>query len=164
MANPTPLATSTRYFDVGTTKIYFLDTIAAGTLIPTRSEITAGTDLTGEVADMEGFSVTAEEIEVPDFASLFTSKIGGRTSADDSSMTFYASKSGTDVRQELPLGTNGYIVFMDGGDVTGQSMSIYPVRVRSTPMQRSTSDAARVQIQFSITRPPKEFAATPATA
>jgi hypothetical protein len=160
----TPLPQSTRYFDVGTTRILFLDTIAAGTLIPTRSELTAGVDLTAEVADLEGFAVTAEEIETPDFASLFTSKIGGRTSADDSSLTFYASIDGDDVRTELPLGTNGYIVFLDGGDVATQLMSIYPVRVRSTPMQRSTSDAARVQIQFSITRPPKEFATIPSNA
>lgn len=150
-----------RYFDVGTTRVIWCTTIA-NIAAPTRSELNAGIDLSPEVAEFEGFSVTAEEIETPDMQSLFAGKIGGKTSVDDSSLTFYASRDGNDVRQILPISTEGYVVWMDGGDIAGHSMDVYPVRVRSTPKQRSTSDAARIQVQFSVTRVPQENLAIPA--
>lgn len=160
MAAPS-IGLADRYFDVGSSKVYWVPAIANQDA-PTRSELNAGTDLSPDVADFEGFSVSAEEIETPDLSNLFTSKIGGRTSADDSSLTMYASIDGQDVRQLLPLGTQGFIVWMDGGDVVGHSMDVYPVRVRSTPKQRSTSDASRIQIQFSISKPPSENLVIPA--
>jgi hypothetical protein len=153
----TPIASTTRYINPGVTKIYYCSTISDKSA-PTRSELDAGTDLTGEINAIDGFVTTGDDVETPDMASTFTSKIPGRTSADDSSITFYADLTGADARALLPRGTNGYIVIMDGGDVAGSLMDVYPIRVKSLGKPRSTegTDPATVEIQFSITAEPAE--------
>lgn len=156
-----PLTASTRYFDPEITKVYFVATIADKSA-PTRTEIDAGTDLSGEIADLSGWVVTGEAIQTPDLGSRFTSTIPGRIQAEDSSLTFYSDESGSDVRSVLPRDTAGYILWLDGGDVTGNKMDVFPVRVLSVGKQRSTSEAARVQVQFSITAEPAEDVDVPA--
>lgn len=161
MATP-PIVASVRYFDVGTTKIYFLPSIADTTTV-TRIEMNAGTDLSREVADIDGWSVTSNEIETPDFSTRFTAKIAGRIEAADSSLTFYSSQNSTDVRALLPRDTTGFILWLDGGDVPTQKMDVYPVKVRAVSKMRSAgSEAARTMIQFSITREPSENVTIPA--
>lgn len=159
----TPMAATVRYFDVGTTDCYWLTTIAdTATFVPTRSELNAGVDLTAEISDFDGFKVSGDDIEVPDLRSLFTKKIAGRTSADDCSITFYADRTGEDVTDVIERGDNGFIVWLNGGDVAANKMDIFPVRVKSTPRVRSISDAARVMVEFSVTSEPTENAAVPA--
>lgn len=158
----TPIAAVTRYFDVNTTKVYWVETIVDKNA-PTRSELNAGTDLTNEIADFSGFTVSAEEIETPDMNSLFTSRIGGRTAAEDSSLTLYGDITGADVTDLVARGDDGFVVWLDGGDVAANKMDVYPVRVRSISRQRSLSDASRVLLEFSVTSEPAEGIATPAT-
>lgn len=158
----TAISSSTRYINPGVTKIYFVSSISDKTS-PTRAELNAGTDLTGEVSAVAGWIVTGNDVETPDMDSVFTSKIPGRTSADDSSITFYADKTGDDARALLPRGTDGFIVFLDGGDVAGSLMDVYPIRVKSVGKPRSTEgkDPATVEIQFSITSEPAEDVTIP---
>lgn len=156
----TPLPSTTRYFDVNTTRVYWVEEIADKTA-PTRQELDAGVDLSGEIADFSGFTVTAEEIETPDMNSLFTSRIGGRTSAEDSSLTLYGDINGQDVTEVMARGDNGFVVWLDGGDVPGNKMDVYPVRVRSISRQRSLSEASRVLVEFSVTSEPAEGVAVP---
>lgn len=164
MSSPTSLPKSNRYFDPSVTKCYYLPTVAATTLIPTRAEMTAGTDLSNEIADLDGWNTESDQIETPDLGTLFTGKIQGRTSIDDSSLTFHADKTGEDVRGVLPRGTEGYIMWCDGGDVTGNIAAVYPVVVTSVGMQRSVDDDnARITVTFSITREPNELVTVPAT-
>jgi hypothetical protein len=152
-----------RYANYDTTVVHYLPTIAAANLTPTRAEITAGTDLTGEISDISGFTVTGNDIDAPDLKSEFVSKVPGRTNAEDSSLTFYASEDGNDVRDVLPYKTSGFIVFMDGGDIAGRPMDVYPVRVRSVGVTRSVGDdLSRVVVGFSITREPAQNLAVPA--
>lgn len=161
----TPINKSTRYFDPATTKCYYLPTVVDAALVPTRAEMTAGTDLSNEIADLDGWSTEGDEIETPDLGTLFTSKIPGRTTADDCSLTFHADQNGDDVRTLLPRGTNGFIMWCDGGDVAANIGAVFPVRVRSNSMQRSVDDDnARVQVQFSVTSEPNEAVVIPAAA
>lgn len=157
------LAATNRFFQPEVSKIYFLPTIADTTKIPTRVEITAGTNLSAEIADISGFQVKSNMIDTPDLASRFVSQIPGRTQADASSITFYADVTGTDVRQTLPRGQAGYLVFMDGGDVTTQKMDVYPIRVASVGKVRAAGDKAfQLTIDFAITSTPAEDVAIPA--
>lgn len=159
----TPINKSVRYFDPSITKCYYLPTVAAADLVPTRAEMDAGTDLSNEIADLDGWTVEAEQIETPDLGSLFTGKIQGRTSVEDSSLTFHADQAGDDVRTLLPRGTTGYIMWCDGGDVAANIAGVYPVNVVSVGVQRSVGDDnARIQVQFSITREPNEAVPVPA--
>lgn len=159
----TPIASTTRYINPGVTKIYYVASISDKTA-PTRTELNGGTDLSGEVNAIDGFTTTGDDVETPDMNSTFTSKIPGRTSADDSSITFYADLTGADARALLPRGTNGFIVIMDGGDVAASLMDVYPIRVKSQGKPRSTEgkDPATVEIQFSITAEPAENVEIPA--
>lgn len=157
----TPLPSSVRYFDVGTTVVYWLPSCADITT-PTRAEMNAGTDVTGEVADFDGFAVTGDEIEVPDLKKLFNKKIAGRTTSDSSSITFYGDLTGGDITDLLSRGDNGFIAWLNGGDVPGNKGDIFPVRVKSIPRKRSISDAARVMVEFSITDEPAENVTVPA--
>ena len=159
----TPITTSSRFFMPEVSKCIWIPTIAATPKIPTRAEINAGTDLSREIADIEGFSVTSESIDTQDMGSKFTGSIPGRRSAEDSNITFYGDEAGNDVRTVLVRGTNGYVYWADGGDVSGRKGDIYPVRVSSAPKQRSVGDEAfRIQIQFDVTSEPVENFTIPA--
>lgn len=161
---PTPVITaSTRYTSIGLTKIYYLPTVASLSLIPTRTEMNAGTDLSPEVADWTGWMVTGVQINTPDLGSVFESSISGRVSADKSSITFYASKTGVDVTALLPRTTVGYIQWLDGGDISGNQCEVYPVTVIANGIDRDNkmSAADRVKIDFAITRQPAQNVTIP---
>lgn len=159
---PTKTKATTRFFQPEISKVYYLPAIVAGTMIPTRVEINAGKDLTDEVADLSGWTISSGMIDTPDLGSRFTSQIGGRTSAESSSITFYASKDGDDVRVDLPRGLRGYIMFCDGGDTVGYKADIFPVEVTSVGKVRSTGEAAfQITTAFAITRKPAEDVTLP---
>lgn len=157
----TPISAASRYYRKGTTKIYFL-TAAADYTSPTRAEMDAGTDLSGEVADISGWQVTSAFVDTPDLASRFTSKIPGDINADDSSLNFYASSDSMDVRTLLPRDTTGFILILDEGDVTGHTMDVFPVTVGSAPKLRTLTDPAMLQVNFAITAVPAENVTIPA--
>lgn len=157
------LATSERFFQPETSKVYFVPTIASTALEYTLVERDAGVDLTGEIADISGWNITSAMIATPDLGSKFNSQIGGRTSVDASSITFWADKSGVDARAELPRETTGYIVFADGGDTAGYMSDVFPVSVTSVGKLRSVGDNAfQVTITFAVTAEPLEDYAIPA--
>lgn len=152
------LPQTTRYFAAGTTECLYLPAVAAANGVPTRAEMTAGTVLTAEIADWSGWTVAGAEIVTGDLASTFDSKIPGKTSIDDSSITFHASLDGQDVRQVLPRTTSGFIMIMDGGDVPARPADVFPFRVRSVGKLRPVDGGSnnRLTISFSITREPFE--------
>lgn len=144
-----------RYFQPGITKLYFLTSASDYTAL-TLAEITAGTELSGDLAEVAGWEVTSNNIDAPDYASRFTSKVPGNTSVADSSLTFYGSQDGQDVRTVLSRDTAGYLVVQDGGAAAGNKMDVYPVTVSSLGKVRSNSDAFKIQVSFVITQVPSE--------
>lgn len=158
----TPITASTRYINPETTIVLWVPAIANKNA-PTRSELNAGTDLSGEIADNSGWSVTSNQSDAPDMGSRFTSKVAGRISADDSSLTMYASEDGIDSRSLMPRDEDGFVVWMDGGDVAGRLMDVFPVTVSSVSKPRSVGDeVARVVHSFAITSEPAEDITIPA--
>jgi hypothetical protein len=138
----------------GKAKVYFLPTVA-GT-IPTAPEVTAGTDLSARVADMNGWVLESTQIDVPDLASRYVSKIPGEQNVGDSSLTIYADDANTDaIKTALATDTNGYIYIAHSGAGTGKKADLFPVRVSSVGNEYSMgNDAARYIVNFSITAPP----------
>lgn len=150
------LTTSDRYYAVGTTEVLYLPALAASNLTPTRAEMTAGTILTGEIADISGWVKEAGSIGTPDLATRFVSNLPGRINVSASTLTFYADLEGTDVRATLPQDTEGWIMFCDGGDVAASKAEVFPVRVSSVGMVRSVGEqAGQVTVGFSITAEPQ---------
>jgi len=155
------ISASTRYINKGVTKFLWVESISSLSA-PTRQELDAGTDLSNEIQEIEGWVVESASVETPDLGSTFTGSIPGSTSAEDSSITMYADLGGTDVRDVISRGDNGYMVIMDGGDVAGRTMDVFPARVGSLGKNRSVDDdPATITISFYITDEPVEDLAIP---
>lgn len=151
---PTPLTATVRYIPPGTRRLYWLTTIASYATAVTRAEINAGIDLTNEIASMSGFTVNSASTDTPDLSTRFTAKIPGRITADDSSISFYASSTSADVRTVLPRDTAGYLCILPEGDVPTQKMDVFPAKVSSTAVDTTMEDPAQINVQFTITRIP----------
>lgn len=155
------ISSSTRYINKGVTKCYWVTSIS-DISAPTAVELDAGTDLSPEIMDINGWTIETESVDTPDLANTFTGNIPGSTSAGDSSITLYADLGGTDVRDLLATGTNGYIVWMDGGYTAGRNMDVFPVRVGSRAMNRTLdNDPATVEVSFYVTSAPAEGVTVP---
>jgi hypothetical protein len=156
------ISAATRYINVGTTVVLWVPSIGNKNA-PTRAELNAGTNLVNENSAADGWTTKADQVETPNMASRFTGKIPGRISADDSSITMYRDLGGADAHSLMPVDANGYVVWMDGGDVPGRLMDVFPVRVAAHNKPRSTEGnaAATVEIQFAITDQPAEYVVIP---
>lgn len=155
-----------RFSRKGITEIRFLPTIAATTMIPTNAEITAGTNYTGQINAIDGWSLENTPIETPDMASTFVSKIGGDDSAADSSLTFYEDSVTDTIETNLAKGTSGYIVIFSKGNTPGtKGMDVYPVTVVSnSKAYTADNEAAQITVQFTITARPVFNQTVPAAA
>lgn len=159
-----PVVNSTeRFFSVEISKIYLMLEVADLEAGATRAELEAGKDLTNEIAAISGFSVTSGTIDVPDLGSRFTKKIPGRTTVEDSSITFWADLKGQDIRTDLPRGTKGFLAFCDQGDETGLPYDLYAFEVTSVGKVRSVDEQGfQLTVGFAITRVPAEDLTLPA--
>jgi hypothetical protein len=158
---PTPLNPTSRYVPEGTRKVYLM-TACSNYLSPTRAELNAGKDLTAEIAEMTGFTTASDQKEVPDLSGRFTGKIPGRITAADSAIKFYADATGNDVRSVLPRDTAGWVVCLWEGDVPGQKMDVFPIKVATQAKQPSIEDPEQIEIQMTITKVPAENVTIPA--
>lgn len=140
-----------RYFRRGTTKIYFLPTVAAKAA-PTTGEIAAGTDLTNSVAEVAGFTFSNSPIPVPDMGSVYTKTIPGEDTSDDSSLTFYEDDVANPIRTVLAKGTSGFIVLSPAGSVAAAAkVEVWPVKTTSVAREWSAgNDPARFVVGFTI--------------
>ena len=157
----TPITESVRYYRRGVSRVLWVPTIA-NRQSPTRVELDAGTALELEVGEVDGWQVTSETVEAPALGTRFNAKVAGPISADDSSLTMYASQDGEDVRTLLPRSTSGFIVWMDEGDVPTQTMDVFPVTVMQQSKPRGLDALGMIQVQFAITREPAENVTIPA--
>jgi hypothetical protein len=151
---PTPALTfgGVRYIGPGTRKYYWVPTIATLSA-PTRSELNAGTDLTATIPTdgVNGFTVSTNFVDTPDFGSVTVSKIPGAVTLADSSLTFYESSTSSDVRALLTQGLVGYVTIMLEGDVVGQKMNAFKVQVASvSPDQNGGDKAETVTVGFAL--------------
>lgn len=151
---PSPLTATIRYTPPGTRKIYWVTTISTYTA-PTRGELNAGVDLTNEIASISGFTVTSNTADVPDLSSRFTAKIPARITSDNSTLSFYASTTSSDVRTVLPRDTAGFAVFLWEGDNSGTNkMDVFPAKVIACTIQGDMENPQQVNVDFAITKVP----------
>lgn len=157
------LPESERFFSPEISRIYFALAIA-NILSPTRAEITAATDVTPEIAAIEGWNVQTGMIGLPGM-SRFTRQISGRTTAADSSLGFWMDRGGLDIRTVLARGDRGFVIFCDGGDEPGFLADVFPVEVRNVGKVRTLADqGAQLTVGFAITQVPAEDVVLPAAA
>lgn len=156
----TPLTATSRYTPPGVRKYNWL-TAVANKNSPTRAEINAGTDLSGEISDVSGFELTADQADAPDLGGGFVAQVPARVSAADSELVFYASQTSSDVRTIFTRGTAGFVLILPEGDVTGQKCEVWPAKVRSMFIDPNIEDPAKIHVQFSITSLPVQNVTIP---
>jgi hypothetical protein len=144
-----------RFIRRGVSKIRFAPTIANKNAV-TRIEITGSTDLTPDVASVNGFMLEGSQVPTPDFGSDFDSSIPGIDSAADSSLGFYEDDATDTIETLLPKGTEGYILLFRKGDVpTSESLDVFPVKVGSRGAAWSAgNEPAQFNVNFNITDKP----------
>lgn len=159
----TAIDPAVRFANLGNNTYYWIDTIADKSA-PTRTELDAGTDLTGDVFDAAGWSTSSDNIEAPDIKGDFTVQLPGRPTAEDSSLSMYISSDSTkdDVRTVLSEGDKGFVVRFPSGDTEGAKMDIFPVTVKSLPKDPSPDNPASVTVNFSISGKPEMDVDVPA--
>ncbi|WP_143660040.1 hypothetical protein [Streptomyces sp. WZ.A104] len=155
-----------KYSRRGVTRVLWLEKVADASHIPTRPELTAGTDLTNAIASIDGWALANQSIETPDLGSTFDSSIPGSDKADDSSLGFYEDKVSDEIEQLLTKDATGWVVFLRKGDVPGsKSMDVFPTRVGSrSPNYSTDNEAAKFTVSFSITEKPTQDAEIPQAA
>ena len=150
-----------RFFRRGVSKIKFLPAVAGTN--PTRVEITAGTDLSPQVAAIGGFSLQNQPISTPDLATSFDSQIDGPDAAGDSSLTFYDDDTATTIRTALAKGTNGFVALFPYGDTAAKCCEVWPARSTGVNDEWSLdASAAQFQVGFAVTGKPNQSGVTPA--
>jgi hypothetical protein len=128
---------------------------------PTRAELNAGTDLSAEIDTMTGWSLQGSTLDTPDMGTTFTSQVPGRLSSPQNDIEFYLSQNDNDVRSLLTRSTNGYIVILWAGDVSGQKMDVFPVRVVTQANDTNIEDPGKTTISFAVTKIPQIFVPIP---
>lgn len=150
-----------RYFRRGKSKVIFAPAVAGAS--PTRPEITAGTMLTPQIAEVSGFQFSNSPIATPDLDSVFTSTIAGEDTAADSGFTFYDDDAAATIRTALAKGTKGFILLFPYGDVPTKRVEKWAVESTGVGDEWSAgNDPARFTVQFGITAPPVTNGTVPA--
>lgn len=153
-----------RFFAPEVSVYRWLPTVADLKAGATRAEIDAGVLLI-DMADIAGWNATVADIATPDMQSRWVSNIPGRKTAEASSITFYASLDGKDVREILAEGDNGVMFIADGGDEPSYLYDLFPARVSNIGKVRSVGDQAfQLTVGFSLTKPPVTDLVVPAAA
>lgn len=146
----TPIITSTRYFQPGVSKVLLVTAIANIATGATRAEINAGTDVSAEVAAINGWKVESESKPTPDMGGRFVKQTNGRITVSSSGITFWADVAGNDIRDVLVLDQATHVVFLDGGDVAGRNMDIFKVKVAALGKIRDLEEVPRIDGAFTI--------------
>lgn len=150
---PTAISATSRYFLPETRRFTWVPTIANKNA-PTSAELTAGTDLSGDIETITGFDVTSADVQVPDLGTRYVSTIPGQITTSASSVTMYASSTSQDVRQLLTRDLNGFVVIYPEGINTGNTCDVYPVRISSVSKAEDVTKAGEIVITFSVTSQP----------
>lgn len=134
----------------------FLPSVASKAA-PTTAEVTAGTDILVQLAEITGFIFANTPIMVPDMTTTFTKQIGGEDTAEASSITFYEDDTTNAIRTALAKGTTGFVLLYPytATPASTAKCEVWPVRVTSSARQWSTgNDPARYVVSFAITDVP----------
>ena len=152
-----------RFMRKGRTKVRWIPTIAAATLIPTTAEVTAGTDLTPQLAEIAGFTFTNSPIATPDMSSDFVVTIPGENATEDSSMTFYEDNvfASNPIKTALAKGATGFIgIYFQGiagaTPASGDRLDVWPVSISANVRTYTAgNEAAMWRADFSARLEPK---------
>lgn len=143
----------------GISKVFFAPAVV-NKAAPTAAELTAGTDLTPNLAEINGVEFSNQPIDVPDFSSAWDKKVGGTDQAGDPSLTFWEDDTtGVADRTAQSKGTAGFLVFLPWGNVATKPTEVWPVVVTANSRLWSAgNEAAQYRVNYAVTDPMTEGA------
>ena len=149
-----------RFFRPGITKVFAVPTIA-NKAAPTATEVNAGTDITGQVADLVGFSYTNQTIVAADWGDSFEPKIPGPDQAADSLLHIYEKRVTNSLRSVLAKGVATNIVIFFAGiagstPAAADKADVWPVVSAGTPRDYSRTEGAKWHATLAPTARPAE--------
>lgn len=158
------LGPSQRYAVRGNSEAMWIPLAAMPDGVLDTAAITAATavKLTAALAAVTGFSQSQGDLPAGDWSSMQTPTVPGEVTTDASSMTFYLSKDGEDVREVLHTGDEGFVVIFDTGITADAKCDVYPSTVKYGTKVRE--DVARITVPFSIGVGVQENVTVPALA
>lgn len=144
-----------RFIRRGVSKILYVPTVANVNSV-TRAELTAATDLTPFVAEVNGWMLQNNSVATPDLSTTFETSIPGTDQVSDSSLSFYEDLDDETIETLVPAGSNGFIILLRKGDKPGtNSLDCFPTRVASKGSEFTTgNDPARFTVTFTVTSRP----------
>lgn len=138
---------------------------------PTSAELTAGTVLctpgtyvNAGLKELGGFETTQEFVVSKDLATKVDSKIPGRQSLPDASLTFFDDDASSTIRTALAEGTVGFLVLMPYGQVTGKRCEVWPVTIgalNNSQLVAGGADPATFMVAAAVTSAPNKLAVVP---
>lgn len=150
-----------RFFRRGKSVWYFLPAVA-NPAAPTGAEITAGTDLSPDIAEVNGWDFQSNPIKTPNLADRFTPQIAGEDTVGNPQITIYDRDPSSDYRSLLAKDTTGYIVMMPYGHVATRRAETWHVESQSVSDITTTgNEAARYRVAFSVLDVPEQDAVLP---
>jgi hypothetical protein len=144
----------------GVSKVFWVPGTSLSLTTPTAAAVIAGTELTGQVKEVAGFTFSNNPIDVPDLSSAFVNKIGGEDATEDSSLTFYEDDTSNPMYTALAKGTKGYVVWFPVGTAgatpaAGDDVDIWTSQVTSRArMYTADNEAATYEVKFALLAPP----------
>lgn len=156
-----------RFMRKGTAKVFFVPTLAGFPATATAVQVTAGTNLTPQIMEMNGFSFSNNPISTPDMDTRFVTQVTGEDTAEASNLVMYELKGGVDtLKAALPKDAVGFVVVFPAGmagvaPAAADKVEIWPV-VISSNVRRYTAgnEAASYQVNFAISLAPVELSLT----
>lgn len=154
-----------RFMQMGTTDVWFTTALVpTAPSVATLINVSNGIDVTGQLADLSGFSFDNTPIDTPDMSTALVTKIPGEDAVADSSMTFYEDKTTNPIKTKLAKGVSGFVVVFAtganagaaGGQPTvGDIVDVWPVIVSSNARQYAAGAAAsKYLVKFAPTAAP----------
>lgn len=148
-----------KFFRAGVTKVYFLPSVAGSS--PTAPEISAGVDVTPDLADINNISVQANLVDTPDYQTAFVSKVAGNDTVGDPELVYWDRDNSTTNRTALAKGTVGFLILMPYGHVTGKRCEVYPVQSAGVNDQYARDTPAQFTATMAVTAAPTQTAVLP---
>jgi hypothetical protein len=147
------------------TQVVFVPVVEDDDLVPTVTEIEAGTELTSELVTLDA-STTGNTVPTPSFASLFETSISGTVSATFTA-EFYRDDEDDVAWDALPRATRGYFVIArfgfsgtDGAPAAGDEVEVWPILITArSALSLTNNEVQRFGIEASVFQEPNETAA-----
>jgi len=145
------------YFRRGVSTVVWLTVAPAALAAPTQAELTAGSDITSQVADLAGWDFSNAPITTPKLSTTFDTSIVGPDTTGGPEITFYDSDTAPvpNPRTLLAKGNVGWMCLLPTGQAATKPSNIFPVTSTGVNDEWTLgAEAAKFKVQLAVSTAP----------